>query len=293
MNFADRLLCALQYYGPLCVGIDPHKGKIPDLFGGDTPEGIANWAEAVIDIASQHVAVLKPQIGLFERHGAEGMQALQTVCQSARDKGLIVLADAKRGDIGSTAAGYAEAYLEPGAPFEADAVTVNPYMGLDTLEPFLERAERHGKGVIVLVRTSNLGAEDFQLAQIDGIPLYLKVIEKLTPLIKRLEGASGWSSLMLVVGATGPEEARLVRAAAPRALFLVPGYGHQGAKARDALAGFVAGEAGLVGGVVNASRSITFPDAAQTATTLSDWRMAVTAAMTQAKHDLQEAARNG
>ena len=281
--FADRLIEAVAEHGPLCVGIDPHAGRVPAVFGGDTGQGLTRWGEAIIEIAIGRVAAIKPQVGLFERLGPEGMMALQRLCSAAREAGLIVLADAKRGDIGSTAAGYAAAYLSSGAPFEVDAVTVNPYMGLDTLEPFMAEAEANNKGVIVLARTSNPGSADFQARDMGGAPLYARVVEALDPLIKRLEGKSGWSGLMLVAGATGPEEARQLRALAPKALFLVPGYGAQGAGAADAMAGFVNGQ----GGLVNASRSVTFPKTAETATSLSDWRAAIRAAIEAAQADLK------
>ena len=285
--FADRLVEAVKAHGPLCVGIDPHAGRIPQVFGGDTGEGLARWGEAIVSMAAGRVAAVKPQVGLFERLGPDGMIALQRVCRAARDAGLLVLADAKRGDIGSTAEGYASAYLADGAPFEADAVTVNPYMGLDTLEPFMRQAETHDKGVIVLARTSNPGSADFQARDLEGAPLYARVVEALAPLIKRLEGKSGWSGLMLVTGATGPDEARTLRALAPTALFLVPGYGAQGAGAADAMAGFVAGPDGLMGGLVNASRSVTFPKAAEEAGTLTEWRAGVSAAIEAAQADLK------
>ncbi|MEL7130070.1 MAG: orotidine-5'-phosphate decarboxylase [Pseudomonadota bacterium] len=284
--FADRLISATDRLGVLCVGIDPHPGRVPALFGGDTADGLAAWGEAVIAAAAGRVAAVKPQVGLFERLGPEGMGALQRVCRAAQAAGLLVLADAKRGDIGSTAEGYARAYLEPGAPFEADAVTVNPYMGLDTIEPFLQRAEAHGKGVVVLARTSNPGAADFQAQDMGGAPLYARVVEALAPPIARLRGTCGWSGLMLVAGATGPDEARALRGLAPEALLLVPGYGAQGAGAADAMAGFVDGR----GGLVNASRSVTFPAAADGAETKAAWRAAVEAAIDAAQADLKQAA---
>lgn len=284
--FADRLIEATRTSGPLCVGIDPHPGRIPDLFGGDTPEGLAAWGEAVVGEAIGRAGVVKPQVGLFERHGPDGMRALQRVCTAAREGGLIVIADAKRGDIGSTAEGYSRAYLRPGAPFEADVVTVNPYMGLDTLEPFLRDAETHGKGVAVLARTSNPGSADFQARDLEGAPLYARIVEALGPAIERLTGPSGWSGLMLVAGATGPEEAAHLRALAPKSLFLVPGYGAQGSGAEDALAGFVSSGNRKEGGVVNASRSVTFPDAAVDAADRSAWRAAISVAIDVAQADL-------
>lgn len=281
--FADRLVEAVSNYGPLCVGIDPHAGRIPALFGGDTPDGLRNWGRAVVEAAVGRTGILKPQAGLFERHGWQGMRALADVCETARDAGLIVLMDAKRGDIGSTAEGYAAAYLAKDAPFACDALTVNPYMGTDTLEPHVRAAEASGKGVIVLARTSNPGSADYQARDLEGAPLYARVVESLAPMIARLKGASGWSGLMLVTGATGPDEARRLRDLAPDALFLVPGYGTQGAGASDALAGFVGGQ----GGCVNASRSVTFPAGSTEAGNLSAWGDIVTRAIDAAQADLK------
>jgi orotidine-5'-phosphate decarboxylase len=287
-DFATRLIAGARRLGPLCVGIDPHPGKIPALFGGDTPDGLAAWGEAVVAAAAGRSSVVKPQVGLFERHGPDGMRALQRVCEASKEAGLLVIADAKRGDIGSTAKGYAQAYLSETAPFPSDAVTVNPYMGLDTLEPFLELAEANGKGVVVLARTSNPGSADFQTRNLEGAPLYARVVEALAPAIERLKGADGWSSLMLVAGATGPDEARHLRQLAPDALFLVPGYGAQGGGAADALAGFKHAGNRLEGGVVNASRSVTFPDGAEAAATRAEWMAIIEAAIDEAQADLSK-----
>lgn len=285
-DFASRLIEGTRKFGPLCVGIDPHPGMIPEMFGGDTPEGVWKWSQAIVEAAAGKVAVVKPQVSLFERHGPEGMAALQAAAKAARAAGLIVLMDAKRGDIGSTAEGYAQAYLAPGAPFEGDALTVNPYMGLDTLEPYAKLAKAHGKGVIVLVRTSNPGAADFQSRIMAGAPLYVRVAEALGPLTERLMSPCGWSSLMMVIGATAPEEARAVRALAPKALFLVPGYGAQGAGAAEACSGLVNGE----GGVVSASRSVNFPKSAASARDKASWRQAVEDAILEARDELRLAA---
>lgn len=285
-DFAARLIEGTRKFGPLCVGIDPHLGLIPEMFGGDTPEGIWKWSQALIEAAAGKVAVVKPQVSLFERHGPEGMAALQAAAKSARAAGLIVLMDAKRGDIGTTAEGYAQAYLAPGGPFEGDALTVNPYMGLDTLEPYAKLAKAHGKGVIVLVRTSNPGAADFQSRIMGGAPLYVRVAEALGPLTERLMSPCGWSNLMMVIGATAPEEARVVRSLAPKALFLVPGYGAQGAPAQDACSGLVNGE----GGVVSASRSVSFPKSAAGAGDMAGWRAAIDDAILTARDELRLAA---
>ena len=174
--------------------------------------------------------------------------------------------------------------------FNADAVTVNPYMGKDTLEPFIARAQAEGKGVAVLVRTSNPGAGDFQDLQVGGAPVWQRVAEILAPECSRLRGVSGWSGLMAVAGATYPDEARILREAMPEALFLVPGYGAQGASAADAVAGFVqAGGKMREGGVVSSSRAVLYPPAAQSATTIAAWRAAIGDAMAAAASELRAA----
>lgn len=290
MNFADRLIAATDEFGPLCVGLDPHAGRIPDLFGGDTPEGVEAWGLAMVEAAKGRTGVIKPQSAFYERHGWQGMRALTHILEAARDAGLVVLMDAKRGDIGSTAEGYAAAFLAENAPFPSDALTVNPYMGVDTLEPHVNAAEANGKGVIVLARTSNPGSADFQSKSLEGAPLYERIVEALAPMIDRLKGDSGWSGLMLVTGATGPQEARRLRELAPEALFLVPGYGAQGAGAADAMSGFVLRGNRLSGGVVSASRSVSFPPEAQSASTLDEWRTAIAGAINAAQADLMVAA---
>jgi orotidine-5'-phosphate decarboxylase len=289
--FADRICEASRRHGPLCVGVDPHVALLPPLFGPAGPDAAARWGLSLIERCAGRVACVKPQAGLFERWGSRGMAALEQVCAAARDAGLIVLLDAKRGDIGTTAEGYAEGYLGAAASCVCDAITVNPYLGIDSIEPFVSLAEREGKGVIVLARTSNPGSADFQSKLIDGRPLYLHVASALAPMAARLRGAdTAWSGLMLVAGATGPQEARALREAAPDALFLVPGYGAQGAGAAEALAGFVSGPHGLEGGVVSASRSVASPKGAMEATTAAEWERLVDAALAAASADLRAAA---
>ncbi|MEE2878154.1 MAG: orotidine-5'-phosphate decarboxylase [Pseudomonadota bacterium] len=288
--FADRLVEATERFGPLCVGIDPHAGRLPALFGGDTPDGLERWGIALVEAMTGRAGVVKPQSAFFERHGWQGMRSLTRILEAARDAGLVVLMDAKRGDIGSTAQGYVSAFLEANAPFPCDALTINPYMGLDTIKPHVDAAKANGKGVIVLARTSNPGSADFQSRALDGAPLFERVVEALAPSIEQLEGDSGWSGLMLVTGATGPDEARRLRALAPKAMFLVPGYGAQGAGAAEALAGFIKQGNRLVGGVVSASRSVNFPAGAAEASTVDEWRSIVTAAIDAAQSDLVAAA---
>lgn len=290
--FADRLIDSVRRKDtPLCVGLDPFPEKIPALFGDAREEtaAIERFCEAVISVASQHAGVLKPQMGLFEPFGLEGLRIAREAVVEARAVGLIVILDAKRGDIGTTAEGYARASLGPLPGFDADCVTVNPYLGTDSLEPFIALAERERKGVAVLVRTSNPGARDLQDLDVHGAPLWQRTAEMIAPASTRLRGASGWSGLMAVAGATYPDEARALRAVLPDALFLVPGYGAQGAGAADAVAGFVKKEKGLEGGVVSSSRAITYAPAAQTAKSMNEWRAAIGEAMATAAGELRAA----
>lgn len=291
--FADRLIEAVRTRGtPLCVGLDPFADKVPALFGdlrNDAAATLVRFGTSVIDVAAKHTAVVKPQLGLFEQFGEMGYAAARIVCEYARNAGMIVMLDAKRGDIGSTAEGYARATLGAAPGFGADCVTVNPYMGKDTLAPFVSLAAREGKGVAVLVRTSNPGASDFQDLQVGGAPVWRRVAEMLGPETAALMGASQWSGLMAVAGATYPEEARALREAMPHALFLVPGYGAQGASAAEAVAGFVKGPQGLEGGVVNSSRAVTYPQGAEAAKSMVEWRALIDAAMTRAAGELRAA----
>jgi orotidine-5'-phosphate decarboxylase len=290
--FADRLIDSVRRKNtPLCVGLDPFPERIPVLFG-DAREEIAaveRFGEAIVAIAAQHAGVFKPQLGLFEPFGPEGVRIAREVVTEARALGMVVILDAKRGDIGTTAEGYARAMLGPEPGFDADCVTVNPYLGKDSLEPFIAQAEREAKGMAVLVRTSNPGARDLQDLDAGGAPLWRRAAEMIAPECARLRGASGWSGLMAVAGATYPEEARALRQVLPDALFLVPGYGAQGASAADAVAGFVTGRQGLEGGVVSSSRGVTYPATAQSAATLGAWRAAIGEAMAAAAAELRAA----
>jgi orotidine-5'-phosphate decarboxylase len=290
--FADRLIENVRRKNtPLCVGLDPFPGSIPAIFGDAREEvgAIERFCEAIVGIAAQHAGVFKPQVGLFEPFGPDGVRVAQEAVTEARATGMVVILDAKRGDIGTTAEGYARACLGPAPGFDADCVTVNPYLGKDSLEPFIALAERDRKGVAVLVRTSNPGARDLQDLDVQGAPLWRRTAEMIAPASARLRGASGWSGLMAVAGATYPDEARALRQLLPEALFLVPGYGAQGAGAADAVAGFVTNAKGREGGVVNSSRGVTYPPAAQAAKTMEDWRAAIGDAMAAAAAELRAA----
>jgi orotidine-5'-phosphate decarboxylase len=301
-HFGDRLIERVRELGhPLCVGLDPHLAPIPPLFrrgsmsAGDaqTVEAVEAFLGAVLDRVEGRVAIVKPQIAFFEQLGWRGLRALEGLCERARRAGLLVLLDAKRGDIGSTAEGYAGAYLAKDAAMPVDAMTLNPYLGFDTLEPFTRAARVAGRGLFVLVKTSNPGSGDLQDREIDGEPLFGRVADGLAPTERELLGAeTGWSSLGVVCGATWPDQARRVREALPRSLFLVPGYGAQGGNADAAVQGFVPGPKGLEGGVVNSSRGILFPTAASQASDARAWESAIDSALDQAIDELGEAVRS-
>jgi orotidine-5'-phosphate decarboxylase len=298
-HFADQIvLRARRLSHPLCFGIDPYLDRIPPLFrrGGMEP-GSPETAEAVRDFCLAFVArsaaravCMKPQIAFFEQLGPAGIAVLAEVMRAVRDAGCPVLLDAKRGDIGTTAEAYAKAYLDADAAMAADALTLNPYLGLDTLEPFAERARKLPRGLFVLVKTSNPGSGDFQDQILEGAPLFENIARALAPLAKELQGPeTGWSSLGVVVGATYPEQGERVRERLPHSLFLVPGYGAQGGGAADAVRNFVPGPSGLEGGVVNSSRGILFPDAASSAGDAASWERAIDDALTRACDELGDA----
>jgi orotidine-5'-phosphate decarboxylase len=280
--FADRLTEANRQTGTvLCMGIDPHMTMIPALFGGGAPgsdasiAAIQDFANACLDQAIGKVAAIKPQAAFFEQHGPGGMQVLAELGRDAVRAGLLVVMDAKRGDIGSTSTAYAAGWIGHDAAFPSDALTINPWLGLDTLEPFLQRADATGSGLFVLNRTSNPGAGDLQDQLVDGQPLYHHLAGMLAPLAADRRGASGWSSLGIVAGATWPEDARRLRAILPDSPFLVPGFGAQGAGPEKALAGLKRGKFGWEGGLVNSTRGLIFSAAAADAKSLNDWNKAI------------------
>ncbi len=301
--FADRLIRQVRSLGhPLCVGIDPHLELLPRVFrrgsmaAGDlsTARAVEAFSLALLARVAGKVAAVKPQSACFERLGPAGIAVLARVMEEARRAGLLVVLDAKRSDIGSTAASYASAYLAADAPMRADALTVNPYLGIDSLDPFFAAAHAGGAGVFVLLRTSNPGAVDLQDLVVRDRPLYHRLADLLQPLALKLRGPSSeWSGLGVVVGATWPEESRRVRELLPGSLFLVPGYGAQGAPASDAVAGFVRGPTGMrEGGIVSASRAISFPADGDDGSAVG-WDAAVERAVTGAIDELAEAVRGG
>lgn len=293
-NFADRLVKRVRAHGhPLCAGLDAYLDKIPPLFRQGTMEAndpetataVENFFKAYLDRLEGKVPVVKPQSSLFEQLGWRGARALENIIRYARERGHLVLLDAKRGDIGATAEGYASAYLNPSNPMCCDAVTVNPYLGLDTMEPFAEKAEEFGAGYFVLVKTSNPGSGIYQDQALATGPFFKHVAVSLNEMSQKLRGPeTGWSSLGVVVGATYPEQAYEVRDALPNAIFLIPGYGAQGGGADDAVRGFVGSE----GGIVNSSRGILYPDGSYT-DDVATWEQAIDDAVKSASEDLAAA----
>ena len=235
------------------------------------------------------VAVVKPQVALFERLGWHGWQALERVVRYAHAAGLLVLLDAKRGDIAETAAAYAQAYLSRDGSYGVDAITVNPHLGPESLAPFIIEAENAEGGVIVLVRNSNSDSSIYQAVETPSGPFYAVVASSLVRWQDRLAGQmTGWSSLGVTVAATHAEDTERIRKALPRALFLVLGYGAQGASAREAVRGFRRGPVGLEGGVVSFSRPILFPTTNSEARA-AIWEQEVRSALDRATNELGEA----
>jgi orotidine-5'-phosphate decarboxylase len=277
--FADRVAGAVeQKRTQLVVGLDPVLDLLPVELRGEASRGraaagsaVERFCKGIIDAVAPHVVAVKPQVAFFEALGAEGFVALERVSRYAREAGLLVIADAKRGDIGSTARAYASAFLEPSgdAPPLADALTVNPYLGRDSLDPFLAACRREGAGLFVLVRTSNAGAADVQDATLsDGRPLWRHVADLVDGWGEDLIGERGLSSVGAVVGATVPFAIGEARRAMPRAIILLPGVGAQGATPADVARAFTSGPAS---GLVNASRSVIY---AYRETPEADWRTA-------------------
>jgi orotidine-5'-phosphate decarboxylase len=213
----------------------------------------------VIDVVAPLVPAVKPQAAFFEELGPAGMQALADVIRYAHDRGLLVILDGKRNDIDSTATAYARAYLgAESSAWGADALTVSPYLGADSIEPFVEVGRERGAGIFVLVKTSNPGGGQFQDLACEGRPLYRHVAEFVERLAADGAGASGYGDVGAVVGATWPEQLAELRQAMPHAWLLIPGFGRQGGTAGDVAAGF---DSSGLGAIVNNSRGIIFAHA--------------------------------
>ena len=270
---ADRLCEAIDRAGvPLCVGIDPVQERLPKELQEQNPlDAVATFCKGVIDSVKVHAAAVKFQSACFERYGAKGVALLGDLRQTASDAGLIVILDAKRGDIGISAKHYAAAATADGP---CDFITVNPYLGMDGVIPFLDA----GLGVFCLIRTSNPSGDSIQKQSLqDGRTVAQSIADLLNKAGKPYIGAMGWSSLGAVVGATNPEEAIVLRKHMPHQMFLLPGIGAQGGRVEDVAPCFADGH----GALVSASRSVIYA-----ATEESNWQKAIEQAAGNLANDL-------
>ena len=269
MNAIDRLIEKIkQTNNPTVMGLDPRYEMIPkcvtekyskDLDG--VAKAIIEYNKALIDATYDIIPAVKPQIAFYEMYGLSGMKAFEETCKYAKEKGMLVIADIKRGDIGSTAKGYSNAFLgrtnidgKEETIYDVDFVTVNPYMGTDCVKPFIEDCQKYEKGVFILVKTSNPSSGELQDLKLEnGNEVYMQVANLVEKWGEELRGKYGYSSISAVVGATYPEQLKQIREKAPHTYFLIPGYGAQGGKAEDIALGF---DSNGLGGIINASRSL-------------------------------------
>jgi orotidine-5'-phosphate decarboxylase len=269
LPFADRLDAAVRRCrNPVLVGLDPRReslpvGILPDSAAAEHASlaeiaaAYGRFCRGVIDVVAPLVPAVKPQAAFFEQLGPEGMTVLAEVIAYAQQHGLLVILDGKRNDIGSTATAYADGMLgrDGQSPWGADAVTVSPYLGDDSLQPFIDVASQRAAGVFVLVKTSNPGGGMLQDLLANGRPIYRHVADYVERQALATVGACGYGTVGAVVGATYPAQLAELRGAMPHALFLVPGFGSQGGTARDVAAAF---DASGCGAIVNNSRGIIF-----------------------------------
>jgi orotidine-5'-phosphate decarboxylase len=262
-HFADSLTARIKTTSPVCVGLDPQLSKLPDGIA-KTPAGVQEFCTGIIDATADVASSVKLNLAFFEVLGWEGMKVFWEVCLHAKHKNLLVIADGKRNDIGTTCEAYAEAYLGKDKP--VDALTVTPYLGSDGIKPFMECAAKNDKGLYVLVKTSNPSSGELQ-----DLPIGDEVVhEHMAQLVESwattmLGPKTNLSSVGAVVGATYPEELKYLRTLMPHVPFLIPGYGAQGGTADDVKHGFIADGTGAV---VNSSRGIIYASAKK------DWKEA-------------------
>jgi orotidine-5'-phosphate decarboxylase len=295
-HFGDRLFKKIRSTKSfLCLGIDPHLNMIPKVFNKERTstnniKTVEKFCFSLLDTAYELVPAIKPQIALFEQLGPDGMKLLSSLCKHAQSKGFLVIMDAKRGDIGSTSQAYANAYLGKNAPFPSDALTVNPWLGIDSLEPFFKKASETGSGLFILAHTSNKGSKDIQEMPLTiGIKCYEHLANILKPIVEKYKGTSGLSSIGIVSGATFKEEALALRKILPSAPFLIPGYGTQGASAEDACAPLIPDtkHRDLQNfGLINASRSISFPEESYLVKNIEEWQNIILTKINSANNEL-------
>ena len=262
-HFADRLAEAVERKrSQLVVGLDPRPELLPVELRGEAqlgrPEAAAaceRFCRGLVDAVGPYVVGVKPQVAFFEALGAEGIRVLEAICRYARTAGLLVIADGKRGDIGSTARAYSAAFIE-GAPPLADALTVNPYLGRDSLDPYLAAIRRHGGGIFCVVKTSNPGGAEVQdLVLSDGRRVWQQVAELVAEWGEELVGDGGLSAVGAVIGATHPRAVAEARKLLPQSILLLPGVGAQGATPADVARAFTSGPASAL---ANVSRDVIY-----------------------------------
>jgi orotidine-5'-phosphate decarboxylase len=259
-HFADRLADAVgRKSSQLVVGLDPVLAQLPgEVRTGSDAAAYERFCCGIVDAVADHAVAVKPQSAFFEALGADGVRAFEHVCEYARAAGVLVIADVKRGDIGTTARAYASAFVEPrgDAPPLADSMTVSPYLGGDSIEPFLDACRTAGAGLFCLVKTSNPGGADVQDAALaDGRPLWQHVAGLVHTWGSDLVGEHGLSAVGAVVGATFPQEVVEARRLLPNAVLLLPGVGAQGGNPADLAGAFASGAASAL---VSASRSVIY-----------------------------------
>ena len=268
-NVVDRLIEKIKKMDNRAVmGLDPRYEMLPECVTKKYPKNLEGASKAIIefnknliDATYDIIPAIKPQIAFYEMYGIPGIKAFYETCKYAKEKGMFVIADIKRGDIGSTARGYSNAYLgktkigeTEESIFDVDFITVNPYMGSDCVSPFIEDCKKYDKGIFILVKTSNPSSGELQDVKLENGE---EVCKKVASLVEKwgedLRGENGYSSVSAVVGATYPKQLESLRTLAPHTFFLIPGYGAQGGKPEDIAYGF---DKKGIGGIVNASRSL-------------------------------------
>ena len=270
-NMMDKLINKIQeMQNPTVIGLDPRYEMIPEFIKNKYEKNLEGVAEAIlefnkkiIDAVYDIIPAVKPQIAFYEMYGLKGMKVFEKTCKYAKEKGMIVIADIKRGDIGTTAKAYSNAFLgktligdKEESIYDVDFVTLNPYMGIDAIKPFIDDCKKYNKGAFILVKTSNPSSGDIQDLQLkSGEKVYTKVVKLVEEWGKDLVGEYGYSSISAVVGATYPKQLEELRKEAPHTFFLIPGYGAQGGKAEDILLGF---DKNGIGGIVNSSRGLMY-----------------------------------
>lgn len=278
LTFGDRVAEAVdRKQSQLLVGLDPRPELLPVELRGDihrsraaAADAVARFCRGLVDAVAPYVVGVKAQLAFFEALGSDGLRAFEEVCEYARAADLLVVADGKRGDIGSTARAYADAYLElrEDRPPPVDALTVNPYLGSDSIEPFAAACRRAGTGIFCLVKTSNAGSADIQDAALsDGRPVWQQIAELVNDWGRDLVGERGLSSVGAVVGATYPRAVAEARKLMPQAILLLPGVGAQGGTPADVARAFASGPASAL---VPVSRSVIYAFRVDGA----DWRKA-------------------